>query len=84
VFNVGCGRAFRVLDLYRGIAEFFGSAAEPRHDPPRAGDVRDSRASIAHASTVLGYAPSVGFEEGLAATCAWFREHPAAAGVGRS
>jgi UDP-glucose 4-epimerase len=81
VFNVGCGRAFRVIDLYRRIAAFFESDREPVHEPEREGDVRHSCASIDLACDTLGYEPAVGFEEGLANTCAWFREHPQAAGV---
>jgi nucleoside-diphosphate-sugar epimerase len=80
-FNIGCGRAFRVLDLYRRIAEFFGTDRAPVHEPPRDGDVRISCASIDRARDTLGYEPAVGFEDGLAATCAWFRAHPRAAGV---
>jgi nucleoside-diphosphate-sugar epimerase len=81
VFNVGCGRSFRVIDLYRRIADFFESRAEPVHEPEREGDVRNSRASIELARAKLGYQPTVGFEEGLANTCSWFRAHPEAAGV---
>ena len=39
----------------------------------RAGDVRDSQADITKAKALLGYAPIVGLEEGLAQTIAWCR-----------
>jgi nucleoside-diphosphate-sugar epimerase len=41
------------------------------------GDVRDSQADISKARDILGYTPTVSFEEGLRATVDWYR----AAGV---
>lgn len=81
VFNVGSGRFFSVLELHRRIAEAFGVAREPVHEPPRAGDVRTSCASIERARSALGFEPRVTFEDGLERTCSWFRENPSAAGV---
>ena len=42
----------------------------PRFQPARAGDVRDSLASLDRISRVLGYQPLVPFEEGLRRTVA--------------
>ena len=39
----------------------------------RAGDVRDSQADIQKARRVLGYEPTVGFDEGLKKTVDWYR-----------
>jgi nucleoside-diphosphate-sugar epimerase len=39
----------------------------------RAGDVRDSQADIAKARRILGYEPTVAFEEGLRRTVDWYR-----------
>ena len=52
--------------------------AEARHPvgtlaEGRAGDVRDSQADISKAKRLLGYAPAVSFEEGLAKTIEWYR-----------
>jgi UDP-glucose 4-epimerase len=41
------------------------------HRPPRAGDVRDSLASLERAARVLGYSPRVDLREGLRRTWAW-------------
>jgi nucleoside-diphosphate-sugar epimerase len=38
------------------------------------GDVRHSRADITRAGAELGFAPVVGFEDGLAQTLAWYRQ----------
>lgn len=73
VINVGTGESYtlnQTIDLLNGI---FGKSATPRYDPPRAGDVRDSRADIRRARDLLSYEPRVRFEEGLRQTVAWYR-----------
>jgi len=50
------------------------SSLEPIYADPRAGDVRDSQADISKAQRLLGYSPSVSFEEGLGRTVKWYRE----------
>jgi UDP-glucose 4-epimerase len=70
VLNVGTGRRISLLDLVAAISDLLGTAIEPEFQPPRAGDVRDSQASLERISAVLGYRPHVGFEEGLRRTLA--------------
>ncbi len=73
VINVGTGESYtlnQTIDLLNGI---FGKSATPRYDPPRAGDVRDSRADIRRARDLLSYEPRVRFEEALRQTVAWYR-----------
>jgi nucleoside-diphosphate-sugar epimerase len=45
----------------------------PTHGPIRAGDVKDSQADIFKARKLLGYEPTVTFEDGLRQTVAWFQ-----------
>ena len=78
VINVGGGERISILELYREMAELVGSDLEPIFAPPRAGDVKDSLASIDRARSLLGYVPRVGWREGLARTVAWYRERLAA------
>ncbi len=73
VYNVGTGRSVSVLDLIAALNRLLGTRLAPEHGPPRAGDVRHSRADITRARRDLGYDPAVPFEEGLAATLAWLR-----------
>jgi UDP-glucose 4-epimerase len=40
---------------------------------PRTGDVRHSLADVTRAKERFGFAPTVGFAEGLARTFAWYR-----------
>jgi UDP-glucose 4-epimerase len=68
VYNVGTGRSVTVLELIAALNELLGTGLEPEFGPPRAGDVRFSRADIRRAHTDFGYAPAVPFEEGLRRT----------------
>ena len=74
VFNIGCGCATSVIDLWRRIAEPIGVGAEPLYDAPRAGDVRHSYASITRAREQLGYFPATDLEEGLRRTIAYYKD----------
>jgi len=78
VVNVGSGERVTILDLYRAMAELLACDLEPVFAPARAGDVKDSLASIDRARDQLGYTPRVGWREGLARTVAWYRERLAA------
>jgi len=79
VFNVGCGRSISVTELWRCIRDLVGVDLEPVYVAGRAGEVRDSLASIDKARDLIGYQPLVSFEEGLRRTVA----HYQLAGVGR-
>jgi UDP-glucose 4-epimerase len=68
VFNVGTGERIRLLDLVASLNRILGTDLEPEFQPPRAGDVRDSLASLDRISRTLGYRPIVSFEEGLRRT----------------
>jgi UDP-glucose 4-epimerase len=68
VFNVGTGHRISLLDLVAALNRIFGTNLEPVFQAPRAGDVRDSLASLERIGQVLGYKPAVSFEEGLRRT----------------
>ncbi len=69
VMNVACGGSISVNRLASEIARLLGREdLAPVHAPERAGEVRDSRADIGLARRILGYEPSVAFEEGLRRT----------------
>ncbi|MEK6289035.1 MAG: SDR family oxidoreductase [Acidobacteriota bacterium] len=73
-FNVACGGRYTLLDLLARLKEILGSDIEPIHEAARAGDVRDSQASIEAAEQAFGYRVSVDFEEGLRKTVDWYRK----------
>ena len=74
VFNVATGHQAslnQTIALLRRITGYQGSV---QHGPERAGDIKHSFADISLAQKHLGYRPTVGFEEGLERTVAWYRE----------
>jgi nucleoside-diphosphate-sugar epimerase len=81
-YNVACGASISVNELFSLIRQEIGDDAsllKPLHADPRAGDVRDSLASIKLAEKELGYVPTVGVEKGLRATVEWYRSRSASA-----
>ena len=73
-FNVACGGRYTLLDLLARLKAILGSDIEPIHEAARAGDVKDSQASIEAAERALGYRVTVGFEEGLQRSAGWYRK----------
>lgn len=71
VFNIACGGRYSLIDLLSKLKEIIGTTVEPVYAGPRAGDVRDSQASIRKAERDLGYRVVVGFSEGLRRTVEW-------------
>jgi nucleoside-diphosphate-sugar epimerase len=74
VFNIGCGRATSIRELWQHIAAITGIGIEPRHERARAGDVRHSRAAITLAHEELGYEPAMSLEDGLRQTIAYYSD----------
>jgi UDP-glucose 4-epimerase len=73
VINVATGLRISLNELLRVLNKIVGSNLAAIYKDGRAGDVRDSQADISKARTLLGYAPTVGLEEGLRLTLDWVR-----------
>ena len=73
VINVATGGRISLNTLFATIRQLVGVTVEPIYADPRPGDVKDSQADISKARRILGYQPSIGFEEGLSRTVAWHR-----------
>jgi len=73
VINVATGGRISLNDLFRAMRAIVGGSVEPDYMASRAGDVQDSQADISKAKRLLGYEPSVSFEEGLRRTVEWYR-----------
>ena len=71
--NLACGRSKSILDLLDALRGIAGVDVEPTWAPARVGDVKHSLADITRARELLGFEPSVSFEEGLERTFAWYR-----------
>jgi nucleoside-diphosphate-sugar epimerase len=74
VINAACGDEFSLNHLLKSLGELAGARPDPVYLAPRPGDVRHSRADITRARQLLGYEPSVTFEEGLKQTLAWHQQ----------
>jgi UDP-glucose 4-epimerase len=75
-FNVACGGRYTLLDLLSRLSSIVGTDTKAIHEAPRAGDVRESQASIEAAERGFGYHIAVDFEEGLRRTVEWYRANP--------
>ena len=72
VFNVGTGQRFTLNETLALLGRISGRDVHARYEGPRTGDIRDSEADISLAREILGYRPSVVFEEGLKKTWEWY------------
>ena len=73
VINVATGGRISLNELLKTMNRIVGTNIEAVYKPSREGDVRDSQADISKAKRLLGFAPSVGLEEGLRRTLEWCR-----------
>ncbi len=75
VINIGSGEQRSLNAFLRIAGELLGVPVEADYREQRAGDVRDSLASLERARRLLDYEPVVGFREGLARMLAALRSH---------
>ncbi len=73
VINAANGKSITLLELIEALNKYLGTSIKPRHDPPRAGDIRESMADITLARTLLGYEPVVDFFAGLQQSIDYYR-----------
>ena len=77
--NLAYGQSTTVRDLYDQLAAIAaarlgpGTQPAPIHAAPRKGDVRHSLAATERAKSQFGFAPRIGFAEGLIRTFDWYR-----------
>jgi nucleoside-diphosphate-sugar epimerase len=69
-FNIGTGQSISVKDLARVVLAAFGySAEQPTYGPPRAAEIRYSRADISKSLQALAWQPVVSLDEHSIAMC---------------
>jgi UDP-glucose 4-epimerase len=73
VYNIGGGSRVTVNHVLELIGKVAGRAPRLRHDPAQKGDMRHTYADTSLARADLGFAPTVGLEEGLAAEFEWLK-----------
>jgi UDP-N-acetylglucosamine 4-epimerase len=75
VYNIACGAATSLSELFDHLKVEAGSRLEPVYGPERTGDVKHSLADISKAQRLLGYAVKVPVDEGLQATFKWYKKN---------
>ena len=75
--NIGNPNEFTIRELAALVLRLTGSASPIREEPLPVDDPTVRQPDIAHASTILGWEPTVQLEEGLGRTIAFFRGRPA-------
>ena len=71
-YNIACGGRTSLLDLVATINQSLGKNIQPRFEPARAGDVRDSQADVAAAKKFLNWTPQVDFNAGIQKAIEWY------------
>ncbi len=79
IINVGTGQRHTLNQTIELLNRIFNRIVNPRYDPPRPGDARESHADITCARQLLSYEPKVLFEEGLRRTVEWYRANAVSA-----
>jgi len=74
VINVAAGGSITLLDLLDALNDLLGTDVKPRYDPPRPGDIRESKADISRARKLLGYEPRIDFRQGLSMSIDYYRQ----------
>jgi UDP-N-acetylglucosamine 4-epimerase len=74
-YNTACNDQITLNQLVKYLAEITGNEATVTYGPERVGDVRHSFADISKAQNLLGYKPSVLFQEGLESTVNWYTKN---------
>jgi UDP-N-acetylglucosamine/UDP-N-acetyl-alpha-D-glucosaminouronate 4-epimerase len=73
IINVATGGRISLNQLFETMRRVIGADVQPIYAEMRAGDVSDSQADIRLARQILGYEPTVSFEDGLQRTVDWYR-----------
>lgn len=75
--NIGNPNEFTIRELAAWVLRLTGSHSPIREEPLPVDDPTVRQPDITHASTILGWEPTVQLEEGLGRTIAFFRGQPA-------
>jgi nucleoside-diphosphate-sugar epimerase len=67
------GEQVSLSHLVELLNKLLGTKVKPKHEAPRAGDIKDSLADISQARKLLKFAPKVSFEEGLQKSIDYYR-----------
>jgi nucleoside-diphosphate-sugar epimerase len=74
VYNIGGGSRVSINQVFDMIRRISGRTPVVKREPDQKGDMRDTYADTTLARADLGFAPTVGLEDGLAAEHRWLVE----------
>jgi UDP-glucose 4-epimerase len=74
IINLGSGSEISVNEIVQTIADFYGVENNFKHSAARPGDVRRHYAGVNLAKEMFGFSAKTSFKEGIAKTCAWYKE----------
>ncbi len=75
VMNIACGERITINRVIARINELLGTNVKPRYVDARPGDIKHSLADITLAKQVIGYTPTVKFDEGLRRSIDWYKKN---------
>lgn len=73
VFNISTNSAVSVMGVFEIISEIVGIRVPMHHQPPRHGDIVNSRLDNRKAMEALDWEPSTGLRDGLRRTISWIK-----------
>ena len=77
IINLGEDQTTSLRELIGLVAKHVGKEARIRQEPMQPGDVLATHANVEKARRLLGYAPKVSMDEGVARFVEWYRAHAA-------
>lgn len=75
--NIGTAREISTNDVFRAVVAEFGVEMAEEHGPERPGEQVTSSLSYAKAKEVIGWEPTVSFEEGVKQVVEWYKNRSA-------
>jgi UDP-glucuronate 4-epimerase len=75
VINLGGHESISINDLIALIERKVGRKAIVEHHPFHSADMQANLADVTKAGEILGWEPSIGMEEGISRTIAWYNEN---------
>jgi UDP-glucose 4-epimerase len=73
IYNLGVGRGTSVNEIFSTLQKVTGYRKSPVHGPAKLGETRRIYLDSSKARQQLGWTPTVGLEEGLERTVAYFK-----------
>jgi UDP-glucose 4-epimerase len=74
--NIGSNTELSVTDLHGRLSKLTDASFDPIYAAARPGELQRIYVDNSKASEVLDWKPTVGLDEGLKQTVAWFRSNP--------